>query len=63
MQNGVEQCCRRLSRSIRVRHITFNVPSFKWTAVPGRVRLRAPEGAQDMTLHAAAAKAARMRDL
>ena len=30
---------------------------------PGLLRLRAPDGAQDMALYTAAAKAARMRDL
>ena len=30
---------------------------------PGMVQLRAPQGAQDTTLHTAAVKAARMRDL
>lgn len=30
---------------------------------PGMVRIRAPKGAQNMTLYAAAVKAARMRDL
>ena len=32
-------------------------------SAPGMVQLRAPQGAQDMTLHTAAVRAARMRDL